>query len=79
MTRRSLLERADVFIEGLGHRSAARFGLSYADLRAGCPHLVHCSLTGYGLAGPWSDRPGYDALVAARMGRPAPATPRKTE
>jgi crotonobetainyl-CoA:carnitine CoA-transferase CaiB-like acyl-CoA transferase len=30
--------------------------------------LVHCTITGYGLDGPLCDRPGYDALVAARFG-----------
>jgi crotonobetainyl-CoA:carnitine CoA-transferase CaiB-like acyl-CoA transferase len=67
----SLLEQADVFLEGLGWGRAPRLGLSSDQLTAACPQLVHCSLTGYGITGPWSDRPGYDALVAARMGQMA--------
>lgn len=67
----SLLARADVFLESLGVDKAAELGLDYADLRPTCPQLVHCSITGYGREGPWRDRPGYDALVAARMGQMA--------
>ena len=36
--------------------------------RAANPRLVYCSITGYGRDNPHSDRPGYDALVAARTG-----------
>lgn len=32
------------------------------------PELVHCRISAYGLDGPMADRPGYDALVAARLG-----------
>ena len=32
------------------------------------PHLIHCHISGYGLDGPFCDRPGFDALVAARFG-----------
>ena len=32
------------------------------------PRLVYCSITGYGDDGRHADRPGYDALVAARTG-----------
>jgi crotonobetainyl-CoA:carnitine CoA-transferase CaiB-like acyl-CoA transferase len=31
-------------------------------------HVVHCTITGYGLDGPWHDRPAYAPLVAARLG-----------
>ena len=30
--------------------------------------LVHCHVSGYGLDGPFTGRPGYDQLVAARLG-----------
>ena len=32
------------------------------------PHLVHCHISAYGHDGELRDRPGFDALVAARMG-----------
>ena len=33
------------------------------------PDLVHCSITGWGPAGPLAEVPGYDGVVAARSGR----------
>jgi crotonobetainyl-CoA:carnitine CoA-transferase CaiB-like acyl-CoA transferase len=66
-----LLERADVVINSLGHADRLALGLDYAAIRARCPRLVYCSITGYGLTSPWCDRPGYDALVAARLGQMA--------
>jgi crotonobetainyl-CoA:carnitine CoA-transferase CaiB-like acyl-CoA transferase len=63
-----LLAGADVFIESFGPGRAEQLGIGYDRMRSSCPQLVYCSLTGYGCQGPWRDRPGYDALVAARLG-----------
>ena len=45
------------------------------------PDLVHCSITGWGPAGPLAEVPGYDAAVAAAQrpdaGVRAPAAPRR--
>lgn len=63
-----LLGGADVFIESFSpaHPAAAQF--SPAATSALNPGLVHCTISGYGPSGPWRDRPGFDALVAAQMG-----------
>jgi crotonobetainyl-CoA:carnitine CoA-transferase CaiB-like acyl-CoA transferase len=63
-----LLEKADVFIESFGRGRAARMGLAYEQLRERFPRLVYCSITAYGNDGPWKDEPGYDCLVAAKLG-----------
>ncbi|MFO1427773.1 MAG: CoA transferase [Steroidobacteraceae bacterium] len=63
-----LLAHADVFIESLGPGRAQPLGLDHATLAARWPRLVVCSLTGYGHTGPWRDEPGYDCLVAAKLG-----------
>src|SRR4051794_26911 len=39
---RSLLQRTDIFLEGLGAGRAAQYGLGYSDLRELCPQLVVC-------------------------------------
>ncbi|WP_116996935.1 CaiB/BaiF CoA transferase family protein [Desertimonas flava] len=65
---RELIARADVFVESFGAGRAERYGLGHEELRAADPDLIVCSITGYGRHGPWRDRPGYDALVAARLG-----------
>lgn len=64
-----LLERADVLVESLPPGQAAGPGLDRPSLRERFPRLVHTSITGYGQEGPWKDRPGFDALVSARIGQ----------
>src|SRR5262249_24086137 len=66
-----LLARSDVLIESLGAGRAAAHGVGYAPLHAQSPPLVVTAITGYGYEPPWVDRPGYDALVAARLGQMA--------
>ena len=50
----SLLATADVLIDNLGPRHAARHGLDPVEVAARHPHLVHVALTDFGLAGPRS-------------------------
>ena len=65
----ALLQRADIFVESFGAGRAEQLGLGYEQVRPSCPGLVYCSISAYGLDDtPWRDRPGWDALVAARMG-----------
>ena len=64
----TLLAAADVWLESFGPGRAADLGLGYDELRARYPRLIQATFTGYGHSGPWRDRPGYDALVAARCG-----------
>jgi crotonobetainyl-CoA:carnitine CoA-transferase CaiB-like acyl-CoA transferase len=63
-----LLGAADVFIESFRPGIAAGLGFGFEQVIATLPRLVYCSISGYGQEGPWRDRPGYDALVAARLG-----------
>lgn len=63
----ALIQRADVLIESAAG-DAAQLGLDRARTEDLNPRLVHASITPYGREGPWTDRPGWEALVAARMG-----------
>jgi crotonobetainyl-CoA:carnitine CoA-transferase CaiB-like acyl-CoA transferase len=65
---RSLVKRADIFIESFGLGRADAMGLGYDTFVEECPHLIYGSLTAYGREGPLKDEPGYMHLVAARMG-----------
>jgi crotonobetainyl-CoA:carnitine CoA-transferase CaiB-like acyl-CoA transferase len=65
----ALVSAADVLVESLSPAAAERLGVTHAELAALNPRLVHCSITGYGPDGPEAERPGYDALVAARTGQ----------
>ncbi|MDQ1430133.1 MAG: hypothetical protein QOF40_735 [Actinomycetota bacterium] len=64
----ALASRADVLIESYAPGTTADLGIDFATLRAVNPRLVYCSITAYGDDGKHADRPGYDALVAARTG-----------
>jgi len=73
---------ADVFLEASMPGQLARRGLGPADVRAVNPGIVYCSLSGYGQAGPYRDRPGHDldylaiggllALLGPAGARPVP-------
>lgn len=64
----SLAAAADVVIESFAPGKAEALGVDYATLSRTNPRLIQCSITGYGRGNSHSDRPGYDALVAARCG-----------
>jgi len=64
----SLGAGADVLLESYAPGVTARLGIDYEAVAARNPRLVYCSITAYGRDGRHADRPGYDALVAARTG-----------
>ena len=64
----ALAATADVVLESHAPGVTQRLGIDYETLAAQNPRLIYCSITGYGRNNPYSDRPGYDALVAARSG-----------
>jgi crotonobetainyl-CoA:carnitine CoA-transferase CaiB-like acyl-CoA transferase len=63
-----LARRADVLVESFAPGVTDRLGIDYAALSHANPRLIYCSITGYGRNNKHSQRPGYDALVAARSG-----------
>ncbi len=65
---RALALRADILIENYKVGDLARYGLDYTALRADNPRLVYCSITGFGLDGPYRERPGVDSLIQALSG-----------
>ncbi|OGL11518.1 MAG: hypothetical protein A3I17_08840 [Candidatus Rokubacteria bacterium RIFCSPLOWO2_02_FULL_72_37] len=63
-----LAARADVVIEAYRGGAAERLGIDYPALAAVNPRLVYCSLSAFGPAGPWREKPGLDMLVQAMSG-----------
>lgn len=63
-----LLARADVLLEDVGDAGLAARGLDAERIAVGLPALVHCTLTPFGLDGPWAARPASDIVVAALSG-----------
>ncbi|XP_037955970.1 succinate--hydroxymethylglutarate CoA-transferase-like [Teleopsis dalmanni] len=62
-----LAQVCDVLVENYVPGKLNEYGLGYEQLHAIAPHLIYCSLTGYGSVGPYAQRPGYD-VIAASMG-----------
>jgi crotonobetainyl-CoA:carnitine CoA-transferase CaiB-like acyl-CoA transferase len=65
---RRLAANADILLENYRTGTLARYGLGYEALSELNPRLVYCSITGFGLTGPYSDRSGYDFLVQGMAG-----------
>jgi formyl-CoA transferase len=63
-----LIARADVLLENYRAGVMARLGLGPDVLEAANPKLIHCSITGFGADGPYSERPAYDAVGLAISG-----------
>lgn len=65
---RRLVAGADVFVQNLAPGAAERLGLGAGDLRSRDPRLVHCSISGYGVGGPYTQKKAYDLLVQCEGG-----------
>jgi itaconate CoA-transferase len=65
---RRLVARSDVVVQNLAPGAAGRLGFGAEDLRAEHPHLVYCSVSGYGEGGPYTQKKAYDLLVQCEVG-----------
>jgi len=65
---RRLVAKADVMIQSFRPGIIQRIGLDYGSVRAINPEIVYGTVTGYGEAGPWRDKPGQDLLAQALSG-----------
>ncbi|GIX49777.1 MAG: CoA transferase [Candidatus Tectimicrobiota bacterium] len=65
---RRLAMRSDVLVHNFRPGVMERLGLGAAQLRAACPQLIYCALSGYGASGPRADWPGQDLLLQALSG-----------
>ncbi len=64
----ALVDNADVLVESFAPGTLEKLGLDHARLAARNPRLITLSITAYGRDTAHANRPGYDALVAARVG-----------
>jgi len=71
-----LIKRADVIVEQFRPGVMGRLGLDYDSVAGINPHIVYCSITGYGQTGPKRDVAGHDlnyigdaGLLALSMGQ----------
>jgi formyl-CoA transferase len=63
-----LIKRSDVLVENFRPGTLARFALDFESVSAINPHLIYCSITGFGQTGPSRERPGYDFMIQAMGG-----------
>lgn len=63
-----LAARADVVLENFRPGVMERLGLGYDTLTAIKKDLIICSITGFGQAGPMSDKPSFDLVTQALGG-----------
>jgi len=63
-----LVATADVFVHNLRPGVDARIGVDADTLRAINDKLVYVTITGYGLVGPYAQRPAYDSVMQASSG-----------
>jgi crotonobetainyl-CoA:carnitine CoA-transferase CaiB-like acyl-CoA transferase len=63
-----LVRQADGVIEGMRPGALARRGLDWARLQAANPRLVFCSISGYGMTGPYRDMPSHGIAYDAWAG-----------
>jgi len=67
---RALVGKADVIVQNFRPGVMERIGLGYDEVKAINPRIVYASASGYGLSGPWRDKPGQDLLAQAMSGLP---------
>lgn len=60
-----LARKSDVLLENFVPGKLAKIGLDYSALSKIAPHLIYCSITGFGDTGPYARRAGYDVIAAS--------------
>ncbi len=65
---RDLAAECDILLENYKVGGLAKYGLAYDDLKNSHPHLIYCSITGFGQTGPYKDRAGYDFIIQGMGG-----------
>ena len=63
-----LIRKADIVLENYRPGVMEKLGFSRARLIELNPKVVHCSITGFGTSGPYSNRPAYDTVGIALSG-----------
>lgn len=63
-----LLAQSDVLIENFKAGGLEKYGLSYEQIKERHPHLIYCSITGFGQNGPMAHEAGYDFLAQGMSG-----------
>lgn len=63
-----LVAQADVLVENYRPGVMDRLGLGYEVLSSIKPALIYCGISGYGMSGPFAQRPAYDQIIQGTAG-----------
>lgn len=63
-----LCSHADVVVENFRPEALAQLGLDVDDITTRAPHLVWCSVSGFGQSGPYAARGAYDVVIQGYSG-----------
>ncbi len=63
-----LADTADVIIENFRPGVMDALGIGYEVMRERNPRIIYCSISGFGLDGPFADRPGLDQIIQGFSG-----------
>jgi crotonobetainyl-CoA:carnitine CoA-transferase CaiB-like acyl-CoA transferase len=63
-----LVRRADVLVDNFKPGTAEKLGVTWEIVREWNPRLIWCSISGFGLEGPWRDKPAVEWSVQAASG-----------
>ena len=63
-----LADEADVIVEAFRPGVVQRLGIGYDAIAARNPRIVYCSISAFGQAGPWVQKPSHDLGVQALAG-----------
>lgn len=64
----ALLSDCDVLVHNIRTAAIARLGLDAQTVMRQRPDIVYAELTGYGVGGPYGDRPAFDDVIQAESG-----------
>jgi crotonobetainyl-CoA:carnitine CoA-transferase CaiB-like acyl-CoA transferase len=65
-----LAKTVDVFISNIRPQALDRLGLGYQDLKKVNEKIIYVSCSGFGVDGPYAEKPAYDDLIQGATGVP---------
>lgn len=63
-----LAQRSDIVIENFSRGAMDRLGLGYEDIKKVKPDIIYASLSGFGLDGPYAQRPSFASIASSMSG-----------
>jgi crotonobetainyl-CoA:carnitine CoA-transferase CaiB-like acyl-CoA transferase len=63
-----IISKADIVVENFRPGVMDRLGIGYEVLKDFNPRIIYCGSSGYGISGPYVDRPGQDLLAQSLAG-----------